>query len=88
MFRISNTIYTVGFIYNIYCYKYTREYIGIVFYAIITIVLPYFLFNYALKYMDNGEATILYGGAEPIAATIFGALIFAEYPVSLIWLEL
>ena len=54
--------------------------LGIVFYAIITIVLPYFLFNYALKYMDNGEATILYGGAEPIAATIFGALIFAEYP--------
>ena len=30
--------------------------------------------------MDNGKATILYGGAEPISATIFGALLFSEYP--------
>ncbi len=49
-------------------------------YAVFTVIVPYFFFSFALKYMDNGEATILYGGSEPIAATILGALIFAEYP--------
>ncbi len=54
--------------------------IFILVYAVLTAVLPYFLFNFGLKHMDNGKATILYGGAEPISATVFGALIFAEYP--------
>lgn len=54
--------------------------IFILIYAVLTAILPYFLFNFGLKHMDNGKATILYGGAEPISATIFGALLFSEYP--------
>ena len=42
--------------------------------------MPYFLFSFALKYVDNGEATILSDGTEPIFATVWGALIYSEYP--------
>lgn len=48
--------------------------------SVITSVLPYFLFSYALTNMDSGKATILCSGAEPCSATIWGALFFAEFP--------
>lgn len=43
-------------------------------------VLPYILFNISLSHMDNGLATILCSGGEPLSATVFGALIYSEYP--------
>lgn len=48
--------------------------------SVFTSILPYFLFSIALTKMGNGKVTILCSGAEPTSATIFGALIFAEYP--------
>ena len=48
--------------------------------SIFTSILPYFLFSYALEYIDNGQATMLCSGAEPTSATIWGALLFLEYP--------
>ena len=48
--------------------------------SVITSILPYFLFSFSLEYIDNGEATILSDGTEPIFATLWGALIFSEYP--------
>ena len=48
--------------------------------SLVTSIVPYFLFSFALKYVDNGEATILSDGTEPIFATVWGALIYAEYP--------
>ena len=46
-------------------------------------IAPYVLFTVALKYVENGKATILCGGAEPTSATIFGLLIFLEVPTLL-----
>ena len=46
-------------------------------------VLPYILFSISLSNIDNGLATILCSGGEPISATIFGALIYSEYPTFL-----
>lgn len=43
-------------------------------------ILPYFLFSFALEYIDNGQSTMLCSGAEPTSATIWGALLFSEYP--------
>ena len=48
--------------------------------SIFTSILPYFLFSFALEYIDNGLATMLCSGAEPTSATLWGALLFSEYP--------
>lgn len=42
-------------------------------------VLSYALYTAALKYMDTGKAAIL-GCVEPVAATVFGAIFYAELP--------
>lgn len=48
--------------------------------SLLACVLPYFLFSAALSKIENGLASIINSGAEPIAATVFGALLFAEIP--------
>lgn len=48
--------------------------------SVLSCVLPYFLFSAALSKIENGLASIINSGAEPISATIFGALLFAEIP--------
>ncbi len=48
--------------------------------SIVVCISPYFLFSAALSKIDSGTASILNSGAEPLSATIFGALFFAEYP--------
>ncbi len=53
--------------------------IFLILHSLTASVLPYALFTAALKYMDAGKASIL-GCVEPIAATVFGAIIYAEYP--------
>ncbi|MCQ2977754.1 MAG: DMT family transporter [archaeon] len=54
-----------------------------ILHSVFTSILPYFLFSVALTNIDNGKATILCSSAEPISATIFGALIYLEIPSSL-----
>lgn len=51
--------------------------------SITTSICPYILFTVALKYIENGKASIICGGAEPLSATIFGALLFSEIPTVL-----
>lgn len=48
--------------------------------SVVTTVLPYLLYTFALKYMESGMVSILSAGAEPSAATIFGLVFFAEIP--------
>lgn len=80
MFNRPGTVYQWGLTGTFITNSIIPNTIFILIYAVLTAILPYFLFNFGLKHMDNGKATILYGGAEPISATIFGALLFSEYP--------
>ncbi len=47
-----------------------------------TAVLPYVIYTMAFIYMDAGKAAIL-ASLEPVAATVFGAIFFTEYPTIL-----
>ena len=42
--------------------------------------LPYILSTLSLKYIDSGVSSIFMSGAEPLAALIFGLLIYSEVP--------
>ena len=45
--------------------------------GVVTCVLPYFLYTYAMKYLPAGTASSL-GIVEPMAATLFSIIIFRE----------
>ena len=45
--------------------------------GVVTCVLPYFLYTYAMKYLPAGTASAL-GIVEPMAATLFSIIIFRE----------
>ena len=47
--------------------------------------LPYILSTLSLNYMDSGISSILLSGAEPLAALIFGLLIYSEVPTMLMF---
>lgn len=47
--------------------------------------LPYILSTLSLNYMDSGVSSILLSGAEPLAALIFGLLIYSEIPTVLMF---
>ena len=53
--------------------------------GIVTFVMPYFLFTWSMKHLPAGVASAL-SVVEPMAATLFSALLFSEIPdvVSLI----
>ena len=48
--------------------------------ALCTSVLPYICITYALHLAEAGIVSILASGGEPIAAVVFGLLIYAEIP--------
>lgn len=48
-------------------------------FAVVVTVLPYALYSLGLTGTENGKAAIL-ASAEPVAATIYGALFFGEIP--------
>ena len=48
--------------------------------SVVTTVLPYIIFTFALKHIDSGIVSILSAGAEPSAATVFGLVFFKEMP--------
>ncbi len=48
--------------------------------SLCTSVLPYVLYTLSQIYVETGKVAILASGAEPSAAMVFGALIFAEIP--------
>lgn len=46
--------------------------------SLFTSILPYLLFTLSLKYIENGKASILCSGAEPLSASMFGLIVFSE----------
>ncbi len=50
--------------------------------SLCTAVLPYALYTVSIRYMEAGKASILAAG-EPVAAMVFGALLFDETPTVL-----
>ena len=51
--------------------------------SLTTSIMPYVLFTLSLQYIENGQASIICGGAEPLSATCFGFLMFNETPTLL-----
>ena len=52
----------------------------LIIHSTFSFALPYILSTLSLKYMDSGVSSILLSGAEPLAALIFGFLIYSEIP--------
>ena len=50
--------------------------------------LPYILSTLSLNYMESGVSSILLSGAEPLAALLFGFLIYLEVPSILMFVGL
>lgn len=50
--------------------------------GIVTFVMPYFLFTWSMKHLPAGIASAL-SVVEPMAATVFSAVLFAEIPDAL-----
>lgn len=53
--------------------------------SVVSFALPYILTTLSLKYIDSGISSILMSGAEPVAALIFGLLLYAEIPTALMF---
>ena len=46
-------------------------------FALVSTVLPYFVYTWGLQYVENGTASIL-ASVEPVVATIIGVVLFGE----------
>ncbi|MCD8019211.1 MAG: DMT family transporter [Clostridiales bacterium] len=46
-------------------------------FALVSTVIPYFVYTWGLQYVENGQASIL-ASVEPVVATILGILLFGE----------
>ena len=53
-----------------------------------TSILPYVFITVSLMYAEAGKVSILASGAEPVAAVIFGIIIYSEIPSILMLLGL
>lgn len=58
----------------------TLTIIFLIIHSTFSFAMPYILSTLSLNYIDSGIASILMSGAEPLAALIFGFLIYAEIP--------
>lgn len=58
----------------------TTTIIFLILHSTFSFALPYILSTISLNYMDSGVSSILLSGAEPVAALIFGLLIYSEIP--------
>lgn len=58
----------------------TSTIIFLILHSTFSFALPYILSTISLNYMDSGVSSILLSGAEPVAALIFGLLIYSEIP--------
>lgn len=59
--------------------------IFLIIHSTFSFALPYILSTLSLKYMDSGVSSIFMSGAEPLAALIFGFLIYSEIPTPLMF---
>ena len=51
----------------------------LIFYCIVTTILPYLLYTAGLSTVENGPASVL-ASVEPVVATLLGLVVFAEKP--------
>ncbi len=56
--------------------------------SLCTSILPYVFITVSLMYAEAGKVSILASGAEPVAAVIFGIMIYSEIPSALMLLGL
>jgi len=63
----------------------TPTIIFLIMHSTFSFALPYIFSTLSLKYMDSGVSSILLSGAEPVAALIFGLLIYSEIPTMLMF---
>lgn len=54
--------------------------IFLIVHSTFSFALPYILSTVSLNYMDSGISSIFISGSEPLAALIFGLLIYSEIP--------
>ncbi len=57
----------------------------LIMHSTFSFALPYILSTLSLNYMDSGISSILLSGSEPLAALIFGLVIYAEIPTTLMF---
>ena len=55
----------------------------LIIHSTFSFALPYILSTLSLKYIDSGISSILMSGAEPLAALLFGLVIYSEIPTML-----
>ena len=58
----------------------TLTIIFLIMHSTFSFALPYIFSTLSLNYLDSGISSILLSGAEPLAALIFGLLIYSEIP--------
>lgn len=61
----------------------TSSIIFLIIHSTFSFALPYILSTVSLNYIDSGVSSIFLSGAEPLAALIFGILIYSEIPTIL-----
>ena len=59
--------------------------IFLIMHSTFSFALPYILSTLSLNYMDSGVSSILLSGSEPLAALIFGLVIYDEIPTVLMF---
>ena len=57
----------------------------LILHSTFSFALPYIFSTLSLKYMDSGVSSILLSGAEPLAALIFGLVLYSEVPSMLMF---
>lgn len=57
----------------------------LIIHSTFSFALPYILSTLSLNYMDSGISSILLSGAEPLAALIFGLMLYGEIPTMLMF---
>ena len=57
----------------------------LIIHSTFSFALPYILSTVSLNYVESGTSSILLSGAEPLAALIFGAIIYSEIPTALMF---
>lgn len=60
--------------------------IFLILHSTFSFAFPYILSTLSLNYMDSGTSSIMLSGAEPLAALIFGLLLYSEIPSMLMFI--
>ncbi len=58
----------------------TLTIIFLIIHSTFSFAMPYILSTVSLNYIDSGISSIIMSGAEPLAALIFGSIIYSEIP--------